>query len=1356
MNAPRHRIGRLRLALRLPGDDNPAPARALAAQLAELCQGALGEALDQALAGRPPARLGRLELDIGQIERAALTEELPRRVARALAAALNSQLPLPTPAHARTSLNHDAVLHWLAGAPWSGPPTLDQAFGQALARRRDWLLAALLAQRAPGALSARLAQHLAEASLGQLVEALQPGQGGYIVHYASRLREQQRRAPLVARDGDGFRAEVWAVILLDLLVSHGSAFNRRRFVAATLRQLAARHNLAYHALLSRLTVSLREAQAPLGARDSLLTLLHELAEHAAPASLPAPADHAEATADTAWLDWLAGQAPAGFAPRPVLRRAARQQPARLRQALLAAPPLALSERLAAQLDEDGLAEVVQLLAPGHADYIVGYARQLRAPPSHAPLLPGTPSAVARAVWAVIVHDLLVRHGSEFNRRRFIAATLRQLAARHNVAYRELLARLSQHARDWLPAHGARNSLLHTLSALAELDGSPGEHAADVADDPWRAFLAAQPSPTLANWLATRAARDPADLARRLRAELAAPAVRRRLLRALPAASRRPLWRWLAAPPRWLRRVDGVLRAWRHGPLAAQTLDGEWHDALLASWLAAPDADDWLGPALTQLAASAGLSLAQCRLALELGAQSQPALAELASRLRPPLAPSLATPPAVWAALCASLASEAAPPVGWRDGLAACLSALPQLPAQAQARLVRWLGAADSLAWSALAARLGLPVAALWPWRAQQALQPMPLSVLAAELALAWQADADAVAAALDRHAPPATPAPPALPVRSARPAWRGAPSAALAWWREWEAAPSWRHASRAPLEHATARATLVHWLAEGDWPLASASPAQAWAQLWRAPDALASLRPALHTPRACARLARCLPEASQALALRRAVPAQADVLLSWLARMALLPSPASQQGQRRSQLWQALWRTVAQADASWSAARWLDEATRTLAQLRRQDADRLRVALARTLHAHTPADAALRQWLAGQPISAPPGPAPAPAPARRYRPLTAPTPLATLWAVLRGGGAPHGAARASLLAALNSLADAPAARRRHWRGQLRDGLAEPLALARLAASLPPAALARLLCLWLPPAQAARWLAVCQALGQALPAGWRRQGLVWVWAGLLAACTRAEGRARHPAALLTALLAQLRARTGLRELALLPAMHRALGADAARDWVDAAWRLALAAGEPAPARPPEAPAAVPAEADDSVCLGVVNNAGLVLLTPFLSMYFERLGWLRDGGFVDELARGRAVFALHRLAGLPTEAPEEQLALNKLLCGLPAAASPPWPGAADPAEHALADSLLYMVTQRWDKLKHTSVAGLQETFLRRDGRLLRQRERLWLEVSPRAYDMLLDSLPWGYSMIKLPWMSELLQVRWRHTP
>jgi hypothetical protein len=36
---------------------------------------------------------------------------------------------------------------------------------------------------------------------------------------------------------------------------------------------------------------------------------------------------------------------------------------------------------------------------------------------------------------------------------------------------------------------------------------------------------------------------------------------------------------------------------------------------------------------------------------------------------------------------------------------------------------------------------------------------------------------------------------------------------------------------------------------------------------------------------------------------------------------------------------------------------------------------------------------------------------------------------------------------------------------------------------------------------------------------------------------------------------------------------------------------------------------------------------------------------------------------------------------------------------------------------------------------------------------LKVQPRAFDMLLDRLPWGFSIIKLPWMQGVLHVEWR---
>jgi hypothetical protein len=88
--------------------------------------------------------------------------------------------------------------------------------------------------------------------------------------------------------------------------------------------------------------------------------------------------------------------------------------------------------------------------------------------------------------------------------------------------------------------------------------------------------------------------------------------------------------------------------------------------------------------------------------------------------------------------------------------------------------------------------------------------------------------------------------------------------------------------------------------------------------------------------------------------------------------------------------------------------------------------------------------------------------------------------------------------------------------------------------------------------------------------------------------------------------------------------------------------------------------------------------------------------------------------------------------------------------------DARERSLAEELLGGVRQNWDKLRNTSADVLRGTFLMRNGRLHREEgiEPAWkLVVEKKGYDVLLDTLPWRLSMIRLSWMTELLNVQWR---
>jgi hypothetical protein len=65
---------------------------------------------------------------------------------------------------------------------------------------------------------------------------------------------------------------------------------------------------------------------------------------------------------------------------------------------------------------------------------------------------------------------------------------------------------------------------------------------------------------------------------------------------------------------------------------------------------------------------------------------------------------------------------------------------------------------------------------------------------------------------------------------------------------------------------------------------------------------------------------------------------------------------------------------------------------------------------------------------------------------------------------------------------------------------------------------------------------------------------------------------------------------------------------------------------------------------------------VANAGMVLLWPYLQRYYELLGLIREGTFIDFDSRSRAVYLLHWLASGHNARHEAELPLAKVMCGI----------------------------------------------------------------------------------------------------
>ena len=162
---------------------------------------------------------------------------------------------------------------------------------------------------------------------------------------------------------------------------------------------------------------------------------------------------------------------------------------------------------------------------------------------------------------------------------------------------------------------------------------------------------------------------------------------------------------------------------------------------------------------------------------------------------------------------------------------------------------------------------------------------------------------------------------------------------------------------------------------------------------------------------------------------------------------------------------------------------------------------------------------------------------------------------------------------------------------------------------------------------------------------------------------------------------------------------------------------------------------------------------VMNAGMVLAAPYLPRLFAELNFTEGRKFRDDEARGRAVHLLQFMVNESEDTEEHELVLNKILCGMDTAAPIQRRIELVDREKVMVEGLIRGMILNWKKLGQTSVAGFRESFLQREGTLRLDDESWRLEVLPRAFDMLLDHIPWTFETIKHPWMDRIVHVKWR---
>lgn len=159
---------------------------------------------------------------------------------------------------------------------------------------------------------------------------------------------------------------------------------------------------------------------------------------------------------------------------------------------------------------------------------------------------------------------------------------------------------------------------------------------------------------------------------------------------------------------------------------------------------------------------------------------------------------------------------------------------------------------------------------------------------------------------------------------------------------------------------------------------------------------------------------------------------------------------------------------------------------------------------------------------------------------------------------------------------------------------------------------------------------------------------------------------------------------------------------------------------------------------------------VNNAGLILIHPFLKQLFENCKLLHKDNTINDPEV--AAHLLHYIATAKEQDYEHEMLFEKFLCNIPANQTINRNITLSEELKNHSNEMLQAVLENWSIIKNSSVALLQNEYLQRPGKIMLSEDHPKIIVERKTQDILLDKIAWNLGIVKLAWKNKIIFVDW----